>query len=173
MLLQYGRILPSNQLGHITFSRPITNGLIVIDSQRENFHCISIVYLVKAQQYINLPRQMKTGQLVYIISQMGHFTQKLVSLEWPGYVIVLCQLNQRVDTHWSVLGCRVQNVRTQACKLETVMYTRKPADNHFRCVVRVSIFSDWGNLAAGGCFCRSDRSPLYVLIRESLLREIG
>lgn len=31
---------------------------------------------------------MKTSQLVYIISQMGHFTQKLVSLEWPGYDIV-------------------------------------------------------------------------------------
>ena len=25
------------------------------------------------------------------------------------------------------------------------MYTRRSADNHFRCVVRVGIFSDWGD----------------------------
>ena len=56
----------------------------------------------------------------------------------------LCSRVAVVDAHWSVFGCRVQNVRTGACKLKTVVYTRRPADNHFRCVcVCVSIFSDW------------------------------
>ena len=107
--------------------------------------------------------------VVIVFPKWGIFTEKLPSLEWTYYCFV------SAVQRWMPIG----QISGAVCK----MYVRRSVNSKRLCthggqpiiisgvLLVLLVYFQIG--AIGGCLCRSDQSPLHVLIRESLSREIG